>query len=278
MDSKYSENPIILTAADGVRIPAIETRTVNKPKAYLLMLHGITTHKNEWGNFFGNLACVFAERGIASLRIDFRGHGQSTEPSTRFSVASQVLDVMAATEWLLKQPGAKRIHLLGCSFGAPPAIFFSAMRPSSVGTLSLICPVLDYSATFLKPKTAWASKLFSRQAIQRAFKCGTLKMNRSFAIDAKLIIEMQCLRPFEILGDIHASTVVIHGQADSMVPFAISKKHIKSLDHVRLVGIPHMDHGFTDQDDETGNSEASQHNFKRIVDEVHSQIRGRHEY
>jgi pimeloyl-ACP methyl ester carboxylesterase len=103
-------------------------------------------------------------------------------------------------------------------------------------------------------------------------------MNRSFAIDAKLIIEMQCLRPFEILGDIHASTVVIHGQADSMVPFAISKKHIKSLDHVRLVGIPHMDHGFTDQDDETGNSEASQHNFKRIVDEVHSQIRGRHEY
>lgn len=272
MAATYHETPLTLIAADGVRIPGIEARPAGDPCNHILMLHGITTQKHEWGNFFGNLARSFAERGIASLRIDFRGHGDSSEPPTKFSVASQVLDVIAAVDWLLKRSCARRIHLLGCSFGSPPAIFVAAMRTSVVGTLSFVCPVLDYSATFLRPTTEWASKLFTDKTIQQAFAKGTLKMNDTFAIDAKLLIEMQFLKPFDVLRDIHTPTLVIHGQADSMVPFAISKRHTKSLDHVRLLGIPGMDHGFTDQHDETGESEASQSNFNRIKHEVCSHI------
>ncbi len=272
MASQYTETALTLTAADGVRIPAIEMRPAINPVAHILMLHGITTQKNEWGNFFGNLARAFAERDIASLRIDFRGHGESSEPSTRFSVASQVLDVMAAVDWLIKRSSANRIHLLGCSFGSPPAILFSALRPQIVGTLNFVCPVLDYSSTFLYPTTEWASELFNEHTIQKAFTEGTLKMNSTFEIDAKLLIEMQFLKPYTVLRKIHTPTLVIHGQADSMVSFALTKKYTKSLAHVRFIGIPRMDHGFTDQDDETGESEASQRNFNRIVAEICSQI------
>ena len=273
MATGYLERRLSIAAPDGVQIPAVEVCPTTTTLASIILLHGITTHKDEFGDFFVLLAQAFARAGIASLRIDFRGHGESAESSRKFSIASQVLDTITATTWLAER-FRSRVHLLACSFGSPPAIFASAMKPSLVATLNLICPVLDYDATFLRPTTAWASELFNEQTIQRAFSEGTLRMNDTFVIDVKLLVEMNLIDPVAVLRRIASPTLIIHGEADSMVPASISQERTQGLDHVRLRLLPGMDHGYYDAEDETGQSPASERNLRRIIDEVCSHVLG----
>lgn len=271
MAKRHIETHLTIVAPDGVQIPAIELRPPSAPIASILLLHGITTDKNEYGDFFIALADAFADLGIASLRIDFRGHGESCESSCAFSITSQVLDTISAVKWLTDRFKVK-VHLLGCSFGAPPAIFTSALAPSSVATISLICPVLDYCRTFLRPTTEWAAGIFNSETLDRAFKVGTLRMNDRFVIDVKLLIEMSLIVPSDSLRRIRCSTLVIHGEQDSMVPSQLSVGCTSGLDHVHLTIIPGMEHGYYDSEDETGESPKSRGNLKRIINEVYDQV------
>src|SRR5512134_3521918 len=44
----------------------------------VVMLHGFGSSRNEVGDLFTQQAAALAAEGIASLRIDFRGYGEST--------------------------------------------------------------------------------------------------------------------------------------------------------------------------------------------------------
>lgn len=273
MDTEFSENRVTIHSADGTAVPGIFTEPREGSSVQMLMLHGITTHKNEFGDFFGRVARLLAHNGIGTLRIDFRGHGDSPVGSRSFSIASQVLDTLASIDWLLSNTKAERANLLGCSFGAPPTLFAAQLRPQTVGSISLLCPVLDYHKTFLEPSTEWAAELFNPTTLSQADQTGVLYMTDNFAIDIKLIIEMAIIKPFEALRQLQAPTLLIHGEADSMVPYTISKEYAMDLDHVRFLGMPHMEHGFTDENDEIGDSPKSQENLKQIANEVLSQVR-----
>ena len=274
MHSTLVESAVTLRAADGIEIPGLFANPTTPAVHSVLMLHGITTHKNEFGNFYGDMASSLATNGVASLRIDFRGHGDSQVDSRQFSIASQVLDATAAKDWLLNETGISKVHVIGSSFGAPPSLFLALRAGSEVATLNLICPVLDYDATFLRPSTDWARELFSKAAIEAAFQSGFLCMDGGFQIDVKLLLEMEMIRPYEILAQALVPTLIIHGEADSMVPYSVSAKYVSSMrPSVQLIGIPHMDHGFNDEDDETGQSPASRRNFNLIVKTLLDHIR-----
>ncbi len=273
MDTWHTETSLTLRAPDDVAIPAIIALPSAPPRDVILMLHGITTQKNEFADFLARLAVRFIAADIASVRIDFRGHGDSAISSREFSIASQILDVVAALDWMHYQYPSARIHLLACSFGAPAAIFASQWRTNLISSISLICPVLDYTRTFLEPTTAWARALFNETTIATAWRTGRLAMTSTFDVDLKLLIEMRALDPAIALARARASVVVIHGEADSMVPFQISKDVCAGLPHVRLVGIPRMEHGFTDVDDDEGTSVASQENLALIASEVSHLVR-----
>ena len=146
--------------ADGFKIAA--THTISRKKGVILWLHGITVNKDEYQKFFKDGAEYLARFGIDSLRIDFRGHGQSSGSSMDFSVTGQMLDVRAAIAYLKNY--YKKINnfvIVGCSFGAPPALFAAIQYSEIVKSLVLIAPVLSYQRTFLKPETDWAKSIFN---------------------------------------------------------------------------------------------------------------------
>lgn len=269
-----TERRVNFAAPDGAEINGILTVPSRKAKYAAILLHGITTQKNEYADFFRQLANSLAQHNICSLRIDFRGHGDSTVSSRQFSVSSQVIDTLTAAQWLSQTVKLMPVHLIGCSFGSPPAIFASLLNRGLIGRLFLICPVLDYDATFLNPKTEWAKSLFNPKTLKMAFTNGTLKMTDDFSIDVKLLVEMQLVKPYLALRDVAKKCVVVHGKADSMVPFQITRKRTAGIKNVRVIGIPRMDHGYMDLDDEQGVSQASRRNFEKIVMEAVKHIKG----
>lgn len=101
-------------------IPAI----VNVPQGFsampgVVMLHGMGGHKNEVGDLYLRLAARLAEQGIASIRIDFAGLGDSTTSHAKFTLRSATRDAKVALFKLGEQEGVNpsRMGVVGFSQG-----------------------------------------------------------------------------------------------------------------------------------------------------------------
>lgn len=75
--STFSEQDFTVHTEDGRIQGTLAAPDDTEPKALVLMLHGYTGARNENGGMFRRTAHAFAEYGIATLRIDFIGSGQS---------------------------------------------------------------------------------------------------------------------------------------------------------------------------------------------------------
>lgn len=107
-----------LTLANGVRATLVQPDTVAQTPAVLL-LHGFASQRHEVGDMFTRLAAALAARGIASLRIDFRGWGESAGAMWDSTVSGQVEDAQAAYAMLHSQTDVDsgRIGVVGFSMG-----------------------------------------------------------------------------------------------------------------------------------------------------------------
>lgn len=88
------------------------------------MLHGFGSSRDEVGNLFAMQADALAAEGIASLRIDFRGYGESAGDMADTTLEGMVADADAARSYLAELDGVDvtRIGVIGYSFGAAVAM------------------------------------------------------------------------------------------------------------------------------------------------------------
>jgi fermentation-respiration switch protein FrsA (DUF1100 family) len=88
------------------------------------LLHGFTGQHIESAFVFTRLARELCDAGIAALRFDFRGSGDSEGVFSEVTIEREVEDARAALRWLRARPDldSRRIGLLGCSLGSTVAM------------------------------------------------------------------------------------------------------------------------------------------------------------
>ena len=96
----------------------------------VVMLHGFASHKDEVGDMYLREARALAEPGIASLRIDFAGTGDSEQPYTANTWTGMVADAVTAHDWLVAHPRIvdDRVGVLGFSMGSKVGLGLLAER------------------------------------------------------------------------------------------------------------------------------------------------------
>lgn len=126
----------------------------------VLLLHGFASDRDEVGGLYRRLADELARRGIASLRIDFRGWGESRGAMTASSVDGMVADAWSAMEWLRGSGfvDTTRIAVLGFSLGGAVAIRAAARsRPAALALWSSVGDLReDFGESFWREAAATA--------------------------------------------------------------------------------------------------------------------------
>jgi pimeloyl-ACP methyl ester carboxylesterase len=269
MKPMTEEEKIEYYSADGFRLVGLRAVPPN-PRGWVVMTHGITQNKDEFGGYYGDLARALNSIGIGTLRFDFRGHGESSGDSMDISIVGDVLDIHAT----LRQVEEGPIAIVGTSFGSGPAAFVAEEARASVRCLAFVAPVIDYDRTFLRPETPWAKASFGPAALSALPEKGHLLLDGKHRLSPRLIEEFHLLDPIASLARSRVPTLIVHGDKDSMVPYAASYAAATRLPTVKLVTLPNTDHGFSDIGDEDGLGPASLTMKSRLVAEVVEYVTG----
>jgi hypothetical protein len=104
--------------------------------------------------------------------------------------------------------------------------------------------------------------------LSRLQKTNKLYINEDFAISSRLVEEMRIIDPEAALRRIIQRVVLIHGDSDTMVPYAVSEKIADEVQQINFISFSKMDHGFTDINDDSGDSPESIRNKNRIYEVI----------
>ncbi|RFP85433.1 alpha/beta fold hydrolase [Rhodobacteraceae bacterium 63075] len=224
-----TSNEVETKSSDGHIVLGSYT-AAQEPKAAVLMVHGITADRSEWG-YYRTLAESLQKVGISSLAIDLRGHGKSSFNVTKLSLSGALLDIQAAwnlLSYLEKGKNTKKL-LIGNSFGGGVTFLFGNQTPS-VDHIFLTAPVLSYIDDIGNMAEAWNDRELS-----------TFKYVK-FDLSSLLVPEMYYFDKRIIENPSRTSFTIIHGKSDSDVPFADSEAFVANRPAGKLIGLEGMDH------------------------------------
>ncbi len=114
----------------------------------VLLLHGFASSKDEVGDLYKVLAHALAEKGISSLRIDFRGWGESAFPMEQSTTANMLEDADEALTYLRNRKDVSTVAVHGFSLGCGTAIELAASRPKDISVMGLWSCITTYDSEY----------------------------------------------------------------------------------------------------------------------------------
>lgn len=265
MKKPYTIN--ITNCFDRVSIPAlVEESDKKSSNGWFVLLHGLTTSKNEYLNFYDDVANGLLKCGYSSLRIDFRAHGESLSNASAFNVTNNVSDVVSSVRWLIKNKGIEKINLFGTSFGAVAALASASVLPDElVKRIYLLAPVLSFNDLYLNPISNNRKEKYGNMLQKVLLEDKIILLDDRVSFNYSNAIEFALIDMPRLVNMLADKLTIMHGTHDTIVPLEVTKALVESIPSISYHEFERMDHGFTDIDDEEGVTEASKRNLADII-------------
>jgi dienelactone hydrolase len=218
-----------------LRVP--EGATVPLPA--VICAHGFTACHEEADVY----AIALAEAGFVSVAIDFFGGGarvRSDGTLLDMTIETEADDLRAFLDAVCALPevDANRVGFLGCSQGGFVSTMVAARVPERVWGLALMYPafVLHDDALRLFPDEADVPDTYC------AFEGHEFsRVSRAYNLAAR------ACDPYELMPRYAGPTLIVHGDADIVVPLRYSRKAQKTFPSARLEVNDAGTHGFADE-------------------------------
>ena len=120
-----------------IQLPAKSARGEELP--LVVLCHGFTGNRQGDGHF-APLAEDLAAHGIATVRLDFAGCGDSTEPYANYTLANMEADVDSVIGYMQATYGTGKTALVGHSMGGRLASLYPQLGQYPVTALALWSP------------------------------------------------------------------------------------------------------------------------------------------
>jgi pimeloyl-ACP methyl ester carboxylesterase len=195
------------------------------PAPCVVFCHGFTGNRIEAHCIFVKCARALCEAGMAALRFDFRGSGESDGRFEDMTVPGEIRDALAALEFARAQPevDALRVGLLGLSLGGCVAAC-AAARDGQVSALCLWAATSD-PAVF---KAMGETELFRRN--------GRLDLEGN-VIGRAFVDTCDSVDPLAEVERFRGQALIIHGSQDETVMPDHAERYRRALTNARQVEV-----------------------------------------
>jgi pimeloyl-ACP methyl ester carboxylesterase len=220
---------------DGVRLVGILERPSAEPGPLVLVLHGFTSAKDRPHTV---AACVaMREAGFATLRFDLYGHGESGGEFRKHTLHKWISNTLTVMDWAERQDFVTELWLSGHSQGGLTAALVAGTAPERVRGLVLRAPA------FMIPRCAREGEMlgvrFDPSQIPEPFP--TIK---GLTLDADYFRSARAIRVEEAIDAFPGSVLLLHGEADDVVPLRDVETAAGRYRSCKLALIPGETHHF----------------------------------
>lgn len=203
-----------------------------------IVMHGFTGNKNS--TLLKDISEELKKKGIASVRFDFNGHGQSEGKFEDMTVPNEIDDAKKVYSYVRSLPWAGDIALIGHSQGGVVA----SMTAGELGSDSVKAVVLLAPAAVLREDAIRGNT--QGVLYDPLDPPARVKMpGRDLYLGADYIRTAFSLPIYETASKYKGPAMMIHGNADHIVPYTYSERYKQIWPSSRLVLLEHFDHGFS---------------------------------
>lgn len=238
-----------------------------------LLLHGFAGTRNELVipsvgiGIFEHVAARLADLGYSSLRIDFRGWGDSGGSIEETSYSTQVDDCLAAMEFIAAQPnlGNGKVILLGWSQGGLVAAAAAGKTNRPFG-VALWAAVGEPSVSF--PRLIGQDAYLQGLSNERATKL-TLPWGACVTLGHQFFLDVSTFDPLGGLSQFAGPAFIAEGTLDDTIPVGTAAKFAAAHPGENVIWEYPMDHAF--------NTASGVETLNRLVDATVGYFRQDHE-
>jgi len=219
--------------AHGLVLAGRLDRPDDEPVAYALFAHCFTCSKDVFAA--QRICSSLAEHGVAVLRFDFTGIGNSEGDFANTSFSSNVEDLVAAADFLRANYQAPKL-LIGHSLGGAAVPLAALSIPECIGVATINAPF----------DPAHAQHLFADAiaAIEADGAAEVTLAGRKFTISRTFLHDLQNQMPKKTLHDLHRALLIFHATADKTVNIDNAREIYQAAQHpksfVALDGADHL--------------------------------------
>lgn len=225
------EETLTIASAAGHSLSAVLHHPAQPtPLGAAILCHGMESGKDSEKLIF--LAQSLAQRGILSLRFDFRYVGASSGKFEEITYSGELEDLAAAYALMQSRHGGKTV-LFGSSMGGTVALLFAAQEPSVAAIVTVAAP--------LHPEN-FPKRVLTANQIQRWRQRGYTVYNGQ-RLNVSLLDDLDKLNVLEAARRIRCPVLILHGDADEVVPVGEAYElHEILTAPKRLTILPNTDH------------------------------------
>ena len=231
----YFKNP------DGKRLAArLDLPLDEKPTAFAIFAHCFTCTKNF--NAVVNIDRALSMNGIAVLRFDFTGIGESEGDFSETNFSTNVADLIAASDFLKEAYEAPKL-LIGHSLGGAAVIQAAAKIPSAeaVSTIASPAQLLGLFPFINGPR------------LEQLEKDGETAINisgRDFKIKKQFIEDLRQYRMEEAIRNLRRPLLIFHSPLDQIVSIDNAAKIFTAARHPKsFISLDKADHLLSNRED-----------------------------
>ncbi len=205
---------------------------MDSPRTYALFAHCFTCSKDL--KAIRHICRTLAQEGIAVLRFDFTGLGESEGDFAETDFSSNIADLVAAADFLREQHQAPSL-LVGHSLGGTAALVAAAKIPEIEAVATIAAPAgTDHLRELLVTKAS---------DLETANEAEIELAGRKFMIRKQLLDDLENHSVRSVIGELRKPLLVYHSPVDKIVSIDQARQIFDAAKHPKsFLSLDNADH------------------------------------